>query len=349
MTWPHWCFESPRSAEILVEMANMKNGHGRRPPRSRQARLVWTRFAVSPLFLGFILSLAVALVVGGVVIGLHLRSSSATGGASMMPIPTALAPQQSQSAPAPDGPPHDAHEQLAAQFATLAAELNSQVGLVIRAVGNGSEPVVVGGEWSSGPAWSTIKVPLAIAALRKMNPPEVTEAMRAAITESDNAAAEAIWQSLGDPPAAALEIQEVLELGGDSTTLVESQRVRPEFSAFGQTEWTLTGQAQFLASAVCDTSAEPVMSLMRQIETDQRWGLGTIEGAQFKGGWGPSLDGAYLVRQIGIVPTRDGGSTVVAVGVLPASGEFDEGTKTLTRIAEWLIDQSDLLPSGHCS
>jgi hypothetical protein len=348
MTWPHRCFESPRSPEILVEMANMMNGHGRRSPRSRRARLVRRRFAVSPLFLGSILSLAVAVVVGGVVIGLHLKSSSATGGASMNPTPTTVAPQQSSSSHTPDGPPHDVHEQLAAEFAGLAAELNAQVGLVIRAVGNGPGPVIVDGEWSRGPAWSTIKVPLAIAALRKSNPPEVTEAMRAAITQSDNAAAEAIWQSLGDPSAAALETQKVLELAGDSITVVESQRVRPEFSAFGQTEWTLTGQAQFLSSAICDSAAEPVMSLMRQIEAGQSWGLGTIEGAQFKGGWGPSLDGTYLVRQMGVVPAEDGGLTAVAVAVLPASGAFDDGTQALTRIANWLNEHVELLPSGHC-
>ena len=44
-----------------------------------------------------------------------------------------------------------------------------------------------------------IKVPLVIAALREEAPPEVTDAMTAAITESDNAAAESIWASLGDP------------------------------------------------------------------------------------------------------------------------------------------------------
>ena len=235
------------------------------------------------------------------------------------------------------------------EFARLAEDLNAQVGLVVRAVGSSPKPVIVDGGWSSGPAWSTIKVPLAIAALRERDPPEVTEAMSAAIIQSDNAAAESIWQSLGDPQVAALKVQEILKLAGDSITVVESQRVRPEFTAFGQTVWALTDQAQFLSSAVCDSEDEPVMSLLSQIEADQRWGLGTIEGAQFKGGWGPSLDGTYLVRQIGVVPTHDGGSTVVAVGVLPASGAFDDGTEALTRIAEWLNEHTDLLPSGQCS
>ena len=248
----------------------------------------------------------------------------------------------------PTDPRQYDRDQLAAEFAELAADLNAQVGLVVRAVGNGSEPVIVDGGWSTGAAWSTIKVPLAIAAHREKDPPEVTDAMRAAVTQSDNEAAESIWQSLGDPPMAALKVQEILRQTGDSITVVESQRVRPEFTAFGQTEWALADQAQFLSYAVCDFADNPIMSLLSQIEAGQRWGLGTIEGAQFKGGWGPSLDGAYLIRQIGVVPTQDGGSTVVAVGVLPASGAFYDGTQVLTRIANWLDEHADLLPSGHC-
>ncbi|MGO9156626.1 hypothetical protein [Mycobacterium sp.] len=56
--------------------------------------------------------------------------------------------------------------------------------------------------------------------------------MTAAITESDNAAAESIWASLGDPVIAARKVEAVLRQTGDFTT-VQSQKVLPEFSAFG--------------------------------------------------------------------------------------------------------------------
>ena len=65
-----------------------------------------------------------------------------------------------------------------------------------------------------GKAWSTIKVPLVIAAMRKQNTGPVTAPMTAAITESDNAAAESIWAGLGDPDNAATQVEAVLRETG---------------------------------------------------------------------------------------------------------------------------------------
>jgi len=86
---------------------------------------------------------------------------------------------------------------------------------------------------------------------------------------------------------------------------------------------------------------------MGQISGDQQWGLGTIAGTRFKGGWGPSEAGAYLVRQIGLL-TVDAGQVVVAVAVQPQSGAFADGTAELTKIADWLRDHAATLPAGHC-
>ena len=89
---------------------------------------------------------------------------------------------------------------------------------------------------------------------------ELDARRRAAITESDNAAAESIWEGLGDPVTAARKVEDVLKEAGDSTT-VQSQKVRPEFTAFGQTYWPLIDQARFLAFAVCDNRNAPSSSL----------------------------------------------------------------------------------------
>ena len=283
---------------------------------------------------------AIGIVGGGYVIGRDLASAPTSTGSS------AVAPQPpSPATPAPVAPaPVDAGP-FAKEFATLAAQLNARVGIVVRPVGAGPQPVTAG-EWSTGTAWSTIKVPLAIAGLRETDPPEVTEAMRAAITQSDNEAAESIWASLGDPAAAAVKVEAVLA-EADAPTTVESRKVRPEFTAFGQTTWSLGDQATFLSSAACDPRNQPIMDLMGQIASDQLWGLGQIEGAKFKGGWGPSLEGNYLVRQFGVIPVNDG-AAVVAVAVEPKSGAFDDGTQALTQIANWLREHADLLPVGHC-
>ena len=132
---------------------------------------------------------------------------------------------------------------LAADFAEFETKLHAVAGIALSPVGQGQTPMTLG-NWQSGPAWSTIKVPLIIAALREQNPPRVTEAMTAAITESDDAAAESIWASPGDPVAAAHKVDDVLRQNGDPTT-VQSKKVRPEFTAFGQTDWSLTHQVQF--------------------------------------------------------------------------------------------------------
>jgi hypothetical protein len=234
---------------------------------------------------------------------------------------------------------------LAADFAQLETNLHAAVGVAVSPVGNGQPPITLG-SWKSGPAWSTIKVPLIIASLREENPPTVTEAMTAAITESDNAAAESIWASLGDPVTAARKVEAVLRQTGDLTT-VQSQKVLPEFTAFGQTDWSLTDQARFTSVAFCDKANAPVFGLMGRVVPDQRWGIGTVPDAEFKGGWGPSPPGGYLVRQLGVLPVPNG-RIAVALAAQPASGKFDDGTAALNEMATWLTAHLGALPAGRC-
>jgi hypothetical protein len=236
---------------------------------------------------------------------------------------------------------------LAADFAQLQTQLHAKVGIVLRPVGAGSAAPVTLGEWSSGSAWSTSKVPLVIAAMRQQNTDQVTQAMIAAITESDNQAAESIWEGLSaDPVTAATKVEAVLRATGDPTT-VQWKKVRPEYTAFGQTDWSLTNQALFLSAAACDPRDQPVLNLMGRVESEQQWGLGILPNTKIKGGWGPSESGRYLVRQIGILPTPKG-LTVVAIAAEPDSGSFPDGTQDLTEIAQWLQAHLDGLPAARC-
>ncbi|WP_231971021.1 hypothetical protein [Mycobacterium sp. E3198] len=235
---------------------------------------------------------------------------------------------------------------LTADFARLQSAIDGRIGLMIAPAGIAASPVTLG-EWTIGPAWSTIKVPLVIAALREDHSAEITDAMRAAIVNSDNAAAESIWEGLGDPATAAHTVERVLVEADDHTT-VESRRIRPQFTAFGQTLWSLTAQVRFAAFAACDERDAPVRALMGQIEPDQRWGLGDIPNAEFKGGWGPSEEGRYLVRQFGFLTHASGAVSVVAMAVEPASGSFSDGTADITKIGDWLNKRIAMLPAGQC-
>jgi hypothetical protein len=256
-----------------------------------------------------------------------------------------VSPPLPPSSPVPLPTSTSATEAMTADFQALQNQLGSEIGIAVTAAG-GRGPVPSLGAWRTGAAWSTSKVPVAIAAFRQDGLAEPSSTMVAAITRSDNESAEAMWSSLGSPRTAANKVDAELHESGDPT-LVQSERVRPGFTAFGQTQWALADQAHFAATALCEPQNEPVTRLMGQIIGGQRWGLGVFDASRFKGGWGPSESGGYLVRQFGLVPTPTG-TAAVAIAVEPSSGAFGDGTAALTQIASWLASHVNKLPSGQC-
>lgn len=192
------------------------------------------------------------------------------------------------------------------------------------------------------PAWSTIKIPLAVAALRR--DPGLADTVRAAVTVSDNQAADQLWASLGTPAEAGAATGAVLAEAGVHTE-VQFSVAHPEFSSYGQTRWTPADQARFAAALPCLAGAEPVLAAMEQISPGQDYGLGTLPGARYKGGWGPGADGRYVVRQFGLLPAAGGqGMSAVALVVRPASGLYADGQAMLTELA----GQLTALPTVDC-
>ncbi|WP_405163103.1 hypothetical protein OG203_43735 [Nocardia sp. NBC_01499] len=237
----------------------------------------------------------------------------------------------------------DTTRSLASSLARYSATLAGTVGLAYAPVGG--ERAVALGEWTGGVAWSTSKVPLAIAALRAA-PVAAKTAVVPAITVSDNAAAEQLWSLLGSPADAAAAVAAVLRDGGDTVTRVPSRRRRPPYTAFGQTEWTATQQVLFTAQLPCLDNGPDVLALMRALAPEQRWGLARLPGAAAKGGWGPDEQG-NLVRQLGVLP-NGAGWTAVVLGAQPTSGAFVDGIALLDRLAEWVGGHLQRLPAGRC-
>jgi hypothetical protein len=239
-------------------------------------------------------------------------------------------------------------------FRALEAELGGASGVALSAVGLDPK-VEVAGSLQEEVAWSTIKVPIALAIeSRAQGQPTPADRswMTPAITASDNTAAEALWSRLGVPSAAGAAVQEILRSAGDTSTQVETRVLRPGFSASGQTQWSLAAQARFIAALPCLPYAESVLSLMGQIVPEQRWGLGSLGvPAQFKGGWGPGLDGHYLVRQMGILKLPTGRLLAVSIATNAADGSFSTGTASLTRIARWTLDHVGVatIPQADCT
>ncbi|KAA0021795.1 hypothetical protein FOY51_17490 [Antrihabitans cavernicola] len=233
---------------------------------------------------------------------------------------------------------------LATEFAAFEQTLPGKVGMAVVPVG-GSSVQVMGG-WTTGVAWSTIKVPLAISAIRESGAAAVPFA-GPAISRSDNAAAEQLWSLLGTPAQAADAVQSVLAEGTDTSTLVQDRRVRAGFTAFGQTNWSLEDQARFAAHLPCLPNSTKVLDLMSNLEADQQWGLARIDGTESKAGWGPDEAGAYLVRQLGIV-TTPAGQTAITLAAEPTSGTFDAGIAVLNQMTAWIQARVAKLPGGRC-
>jgi hypothetical protein len=221
---------------------------------------------------------------------------------------------------------------LEASFEQLSASVPANVGIAIAR----PDRTYSLGRWWSGVAWSTIKVPLAIAALRGDRSRAQDLAVKA-ITQSDNRASEQLWSQLGEPADAARQVQGVIAESGDTATVVESRRLRRGFTAFGQTQWTLIRQARFAAQLSSIPDAGTVIDLMHKLTVDQQWGLAAKDIAA-KAGWGPGIHGDYLVRQFGIMPTQSG-QWGVALAAEAHDGVFETGVEVVNALSDWVLSR----------
>ncbi|MDK4323595.1 hypothetical protein [Corynebacterium accolens] len=212
------------------------------------------------------------------------------------------------------------------------------------AVSDGTTTVAAG-RTAPETAWSTSKVPVLIAAHRAglIGPDVVTSA----ITYSNNAAAQSAWDALGGGAQAAQAAQQVLAEAGDTTTQVQSQVTRPEFSAFGQTQWSVGDQAAFMAKLRCVNGAEPILTAMSTPDPAQSYGLRNLEGAALKGGWGPDIAGGYDVRQMGLA-TIGGREVAVALIASAPDGQYASAQPLLSGMALDLSKAEIAWPTPAC-
>lgn len=205
---------------------------------------------------------------------------------------------------------------------------------------------ITAGDMGATAAWSTVKVPLAIAALRQ-DPAQAPNAS-AAIQWSDNAAAETLWASLGTPDQAGLAITGILREGGSNAT-ANTTVTRSGFSPFGQTMWSPDDQARFAANLGCINGSGPVMQYMAMVEPSQSWGIGQLPAARFKGGWGPRPDGSYSIRQFGVTTDPESGqTTALAIIVSPGSGSFIDAQGMANTLISNVQSALSLAPATPC-
>lgn len=176
--------------------------------------------------------------------------------------------------------------------------------------------VLTTGDQTDLTAWSTSKVPVALAVVASGQGAAQQSNIRAALRWSDNPAAEQLWQSLGpDDWSRAEAVTAVLRAAGDPLTTTPAQQNYPPYSVYGQTQWSSADQVEFLRQLPCLSGADQVLGELAEITASQRWGLGGREGAVFKGGWGPLLGGGQLARQMGWYTDPDGARVLIALSV----------------------------------
>lgn len=244
----------------------------------------------------------------------------------------------------------DQHEDGAGEVAPdadLQRELDriaANYGDVGIAVSDGTTTVAAG-RTAPETAWSTSKVPVLIAAHRAglVDADVVTSA----ITYSNNEAAQSAWDALGGGAQAAQAAQQVLAEAGDTTTQVQSQVTRPEFSAFGQTQWSVGRQAAFMAKLRCVDGAEPILAAMSTPDPAQSYGLRNLDGAALKGGWGPDTAGGYDARQMGLA-TIGGREVAVALIASAPDGQYASAQPLLSGMAVDLSKLEVAWPTPAC-
>lgn len=199
-----------------------------------------------------------------------------------------------------------------------------------------STDVVQAGLPGEEPTWSTVKVPIAIAALRDGASPDLVDL---AIKESDNDAAYALWSHVqwneGDASSA---LKELLDDYGSTGELEEP---------FGYSRWLLKDQAVFGSQLPCIPEAEYVYDAMDEIVAWQDNGLDKLPNTRAKGGWGlAEEDNVYTHRQVGVRDTN-GGSVGLAIEVTMPGESADKAISALNVLAAG-VDRSvtDALDAG---
>lgn len=239
----------------------------------------------------------------------------------------------------------------------LGDEIGAEVGVAVGPPGSAG-PTAVAGSLTTGSAWSTIKVAIALRVLEDAGGPGgISSAQQdlidRAITLSDNDAAAQLFDGLerthGGLAGASDAVTQELRAAGDETTVVSTQG-RDSFSTYGQTEWSLSEQERFMAALAggCLSSSATRAFLLEKMGrvTSDTWGLGSAGvSAKWKGGWGPGVDGRYLLRQMGVLGIG-GKDVVVTLAVMPDDGQFTTGQSDASAVAEWVAKRAGGVVGG---
>ncbi|AWB83121.1 hypothetical protein [Corynebacterium liangguodongii] len=201
---------------------------------------------------------------------------------------------------------------------------------------NGSVNAFIG-QLETLPSWSTIKVPIALAAQDycAFDDETISAMIKSSIEYSDNASA---WQLLncvgqGDGVLADSRVSEDVARTGSTIDIHRT---------FGRSNWPIAAASHYAWYLSTLDEDNEVIVAMRNIAEEQSWGLGTLESTAFKGGWsGDRLDGSWHSRQMGFVRVDD---TPLGIAIASRSpeGSFTDTTDALDQLAAALGEELGL-------
>ena len=249
----------------------------------------------------------------------------------------ASAPATAPSAPNPDS----VRTQLDRAVEKTARKYHAKVGVAISA---GNDTIAVGDK-GKGPVWSTIKVPIAIAALKDGADKSLVDL---AIKESDNDAAYSLWSQVQwHEGSADKAVEELLEDYGSHADIHDT--------AFGYSTWSLKDQAVFGAELPCIEEADYVHKVLKDIVSWQKTGLSKEERTRAKSGWGLDEDeNEYTYRQFGVHEVT-GKRVGVALSVVTDGEDYAKAEPAVKYLAHEMVGIVDrgvkkgiIKPAAHC-
>ena len=249
----------------------------------------------------------------------------------------ASAPATAPSAPNPDS----VRTQLDRAVEKTARKYHAKVGVAISA---GNDTIAVGDK-GKGPVWSTIKVPIAIAALKDGADKSLVDL---AIKESDNDAAYSLWSQVQwHEGSADKAVEELLEDYGSHADIHDT--------SFGYSTWSLKDQAVFGAELPCIEEADYVHKVLKDIVSWQKIGLSKEERTRAKSGWGLDEDeNEYTYRQFGVHEVT-GKRVGVALSVITDGEDYAKAEPAVKYLAHEMVGIVDrgvkkgiIKPAAHC-
>ena len=207
--------------------------------------------------------------------------------------------------------------------------------------------IITVGEVPESIAWSTIKVPIVIEALRE-GEDDLGEQAKLAITESDNDAASALFDTLGGGYQASTKVDNLLREADDTTTLTLPNAALGGDTGFGMTQWSSADQARFAAWMACsdEDAVQHVYRLMSDLVDSQAVGIETTDGGHAKSGWGTNEHtGVSTMRQMGTIDTDAG---LVAMSIVITGDRLDDVTEEIDVLDDWLAEHAGELPRTQC-